>query len=255
MLFKDFGKYGLWVLIFCFSVTLSNTAVAQCSDDEMTAVFVVSGIVPGGDMYLEHLKLYKVGQYSYPSDDQMLANASAVHPGLYQKLETVSQLHHFYETPNNDGGVSLVDGRNGKVVFAGTTVWNGVGEILYPLHSTTEWTWLQNHHEVATPPDYLGVIQNPSWVNNRLWDNYFGNEKNITARTLTYLRQIDVLQSFGHCGEYSAVSYVFTPTDGDRYPEEVSCVIVVNGFCAAPFNGEIVPVIEATWDGVKSLYR
>ncbi len=255
MKFENLGKCGLWVLIFFFSVTLSNNAVAQCSDDEMTAIFVVSGIVPGADMYLEHLKLYKVGPYSYPSDDQMLANASAIHPGLYQKLETVSQLNHFYEVPNNYGSVSLVDGRNGRVVFAGTTINNGTGEILYPLHSTVQWTWSQNSDQVAAAPDYLDIVKNPSWFNNRLWDNYFGNEKIITARVLAYLRQIDVLQSFSHCGEYSVVSYVFTPTDGDIYPEDVSCAIVVNGFCAAPFNGEIVPVVQSTWSGVKSLYR
>ena len=83
----------------------------------------------------------------------------------------------------------------------------------------------------------------------------YGSETDIADATLNLLRQLDVLHSFAQCGDYSAISYVYTPTVGLLDPLQAQCVMIVRGSCGPPWNGAPVAIESHSWGGVKALFR
>jgi hypothetical protein len=140
-----------------------------------------------------------------------------------------------------------------KILSAGTVIWLGIGETNYPAESTHEWSQISGSEAVA--PDSLGIMDNSHWYEHPDWVAQYGSESSITASVVDFLRQFDVLQSFGECGGYSAVSYVYTPAVGATQPNLAKCIVFVRGACGPPWSEIPVAAEGESWGGVKGLFR
>jgi len=251
---------SLIVVILAIAIQVfANAPLAhsQCSDNEYTAVFVVSGIYPGTNLQLDLLSVIPVGESTYPSDEEITATIAALQPSyMYQQTEFIEQSGHFYQyfqDPGDFGSVALVDSRDGAIVFAAPVIWMGSQEINTPSQSTHEWN-LDPLFE-ATPPQSIEIMSNLYWVDHEGWQSIYGTPEGITNSAIEFLRQTDVLFSFGQCGPYEVVSYIYTPWVGNTWPDLAKCIIVVNGKCSPPWSDGAVAVEAQSWGSVKALFR
>lgn len=236
-------------LLLCLAA-ISATANAQCPSNEMTAVFIVSGIYPGTNLQLETLAVSPLGEVTTPSDSEIIASIMQVQPmQFYSRLEQVGSLFQYYASAADAGGVALVDSRDGAIPFAGTVIWMGRGDVTVPAESSHSWSLIPGTFGPA--PAGIGLMSNHDWPSGE----QYGTPDQITASALTLLRQTDVLQSFGACGPYSVVSYIYTPAVGATIPEYARCVVIVSGTCGPPWNGGLVVEEGLSWGAVKGLYR
>ena len=246
------GKYlrlnMLWAvgaLLLCPLV--GGQVLADCSEDEMTAVFIVSGIYPGTNLEIHLLTVEPVGEAIYPSEAEMIASVQAIQPGSYTGIASAGPFHLFFEEPGDFGGTAIVDGRDGAIAFAGTVIWLGCGVINVPDGSTHGWTFPGG--DAALGPGDVEILP------NEYWGDIFGSPDSVTTMTLDYLRQSDVLKSFGACDTYDVVSYIYTPAVGATDPTLAGCVIIVSGHCGPPWNGDEVPIRPTSWNKVKARYK
>jgi hypothetical protein len=223
-------------------------ALADCSDGEMTAVFLVSGLYPDLVPQVELLSVAPVGTQTDPDEAEMIAAIEAVQPGYsYQHVASVADFHLFYADPVDFGACAIVDGRDGAVLFAGTVVWSGAGAVTLPDASSHDWS--PSGGDPAPAPASLGILPNPEWGDG------FGLPADITDATLAVLRETDVLASFAACDPYGVASYIYTPVVGLTDPSVALNVIIVSGRCGPPWNGDPVAAERTSWQRVKALFR
>jgi len=233
---------------------MPNFVQAQCSEQEMTAVFVVSGIYPGTDLVLDNLMLMLTAEATYPSDAAMADAITHLQPneicGYYQ-VDQAGPYRQYFCPPNETGGAALVDERSGQVVFVGTVSLTETGGATFPVSSSHDWAWPAPPAEPAAAPADFGVMH------NLIWPNYpaYPTEEEAVAPVMDFLRNTDVVKSFAECGPYSAAAFVYTSDTCCDFLYEAVCILVVNGHCGPPFNYESVSVDRKSWEGVKALYR
>lgn len=240
---------ALFVLALAASICLGATSIlADCSDHEMTAVFVVDEVYPGLEMSISTLEMSPVTDITNPSGDEMLNSVMEVFQGgTFSPQDCQGHYCFFYWPPMDSGGAAFVDDRTGDVLFAGSIIWSGQGDVLVPETSSNEWSFPDE--TLAPEPQQVDVYPNHDY-----WSEE-ETEEEITARVLTHLRQTDVLKSFAGCEPYSVMSYLYLPTVGVVDPMLAKSVIIVSGHCDSPWNGEPVAVEQTSLSAVKQLFR
>lgn len=238
-------RFALFLSIL-ISAALLGPALADCSETDMSAVILISGIHPL-DMSMDVLSVTPLGEVTYPDLATINGNLQAVMPTvppLYYQAGTYGNVGLFRVDPADFGAAALVDLRDGQVLFGGTVVWAGQGQVVVPAASTHDW-FLRPYPAVG--PGFLYIIPSP-WPDDEEIDLYVDQALDMVLAT-------DVLHSFGECGEYSVVAYFYTPTVGMLDPDVVQMVLVVQGSCGPPWNGEPVANEACSWSEVKGLFR
>lgn len=142
---------------------------------------------------------------------------------------------------------ALTDRRDGAVLFAGSVVWMGQGQLDVPAASTHAW---QTGPIQAPAPGSVTVIDNPDWP-----DDGIAGDAESAAMAVACLRTTDVLVSFGACGPHTVTSWIYAPTLGVLDPGVAKLIVIVEGRVGSPWNGQVIPTVAAGWGSLKSLYR
>ncbi len=230
-----FSFLSSFVLALILDLALPVTAIADCSDVELTAVFLVSDIYPLGAPQLTLLDIAAIGPVTNPSEVEMVAAAQAVQPeSYYHHMAQAGPFHLFVSEPDDWGACAIVDGRDGRVVFAGTVIWMGEGTVTLPVESSHLWAFSPG--DPAPPPESIDILP------NGYWSDQYGTQVDITGAVVEYLRDSNVMHSFGDCDSYDVVSYIYTPTVGTVWPDVASSVIILSGRCGPPWNDVITAV-------------
>ena len=179
------------------------------------------------ELQLTLLDVAPLGPVINPSIGEMIEAANAIQPAYYQHHGQVGPFHLLFAEPGDFGGAAIVDGRDGRVVFAGTSIWMGQGSVTLPAESSHAWSFPSGNP--ATEPASVGILPTTGWSEN------YGTPAEITATVLEHLRSSDVLESFSDCGNYDVVSYIYTPAFSPMDPEAASLIVVVSGKCGAPW--------------------
>jgi hypothetical protein len=198
------------------------------------------------ELRLELLDVAQVGTVTNPSIAEMIEAVEAVQPGPgfnYYHQAQAGPFHLFYAEPMDFGGCAIVDGRDGRVVFAGTVVWLGPGSVTLPMESSHSWSFPPG--DPAADPTGVEIMPNYNW------SEQYGTPNEITDAVVNYLRGSDVLRSFSDCGSYDVVSYIYTPEGiPGMSPDAASQVIIVSGRCGPPwadFVSAAPPVSSDKW--------
>ncbi len=240
---------ALFMLALAASICLGATsALADCSDDEMTAVFVVDGVYPGLVMSISTLEMSPVTDITSPSEEEMRdAVMEVFQGGIFSLHDCLGHYCFYYWSPSDYGGAAFIDDRTGDVLFAGRVIWSGQGDVLVPETSSHEWSFPDE--TLAPEPQQIDVYHNfEYWPEEE-------TEEEITDRVLHHLRRTDVLKSFAECGPYSVMSYLYLPTVGCVDPFVAKSVVIVSGHCDSPWNGEPVAVEPTSLSTMKQLFR
>lgn len=235
------------VIAVTLCAALAPSAVyANCSDDLRTAVFVVDGILSDSDPEIRTLEVAPVGTVTNPDIAEMVEILQGVEPALlpphdFAHVAGEGSFQLFAAMPGDQGASAIVDGRDGRVLFYGTVVWLGFGEVLLPYESSHDWQ--HSAGDPADPPASVAILPNGNWNATN------GDPADLTDGVLTYLRETDVIHSFAACGGYDVVSYIYTPIGNPGVdPETASMIVVVSGYCDEPWSGVVTsaPIPEAT---------
>lgn len=250
--------HGSWLLLLgcvCLVAGFPTMASGDPIEPELTAVFLVGGIYPGTDLSVDLLHISEVGPATYPTEAELLEIVTQVYVDDYfypyyyhQPVALVGNFQLFVAQPMDFGAVTIVDIRDGRVVFASGMVWMGFGDTVFPLNSTHDWLW-----EAGLPaaePAAVGIIPSPGWS-----DDYFGSQEYLTQVSLDHLRQTDVVRSFGASAPYQVTSYIHTPTLGVTDPTVALQVMILSGQAGPPWGPDPVATSISSWDMVKSIYR
>ncbi len=222
----------LTAIVLSIATVSTECANAECSPVELTAVFVVDDIYPM-EPQLTLLDVALVGPDIGPSQSEMITAIEALQPGYsYTSYGEAGPFHFFFDEPMDHGGCAIVDGRDGRVVFAATIIYMGNGSITRPAASSHAWSFLPS--ELAPLPEDVGLLPALMWS-----AEHYGEPSAITDTVVDYLRQSDVLLSFGDCDMYSVVSFIYTPTVGMTDPTVAKNVIIVSGRCGWPWNDNL----------------
>jgi hypothetical protein len=187
------------------------------------------------ELRLDLLDVAPIGTVTNPSIAEMIEAIEAIQPNPnYQHQAQAGPFHLFYAEPLDFGGCAIVDGRDGRVVFAGTVVWMGAGSVTLPVESSHYWSFPPG--DPATEPTTVEILP------NYFWNEQYGTPIEITDAALDYLGGSDVLRSFSDCGSYNVVSYIYTPGVSGADPSTASQVIIVSGLCGQPWNNFISAV-------------
>jgi hypothetical protein len=224
---------------------VSPPARADCSDGEITATFLVSGVYEGS-VRIDVLDAVPLGPVTDPSEAEMIAAIAAVLPGYdFSLTESVGHFRLFWAPVLDFGACAIVDARDGRVVFAGTVIWSGTGGVALPVVDSHPWSDLGT---LATPPDAIAYIASEFW-----YDGYLPYAEFVDA-ALQVVRATDVLHSFADCDAYTVTAFIYTPTVGLLDPTAAVAVIIVSGRCGPPWNGQPVAVDAATLSSVRALF-
>jgi hypothetical protein len=227
----------------------TGPAAADCSDGEVSAVLRISGLLPGEALSVDVLAVTPLGLVTYPDDNAIIADLLTLMPDvapIWQPQGDAGPISLFVSPPMDFGGAALVDRRDGAILFAGTVVWSGQGQVVTPVASTH--TWTGGLPEPASAPASLDVLILD-------WDDSFGTPAAITDAALEILRRTDVVHSFAGCGEYSVVAFLSPPTVGTVDPAVAELVVVVQGRCGPPWNGDPVASERLSWSSIKDLFH
>jgi len=194
------------------------------------------------ELELTLLDVAPVGPVTNPSIAEMIEAVEAIQPyNYYQHQAQVGPFHLIFQEPNDFGGSAIVDGRDGRVIFAGTTVWLGDGSITMPVESSHSWSFTPD--EPAAEPATVGILPNVFWLAQ------YTPANEITDAAMNYLRQSDVLRSFSDCGPYDVVSYIYTPgVHPGVDPDLASLIVIVSGLCGSPWSDLASTVPQALSD-------
>ncbi len=147
MVMKQFFRTNLCLFLGVL-LFLAPVAESQTCEPELTAVFLVEGIYPGTALVLDLLHISEVRPATYPSDEELLQIVTAYYAAdplsdyyNHQVVATAGNFRLFMAQPMDFGAVTIVDIRDGTVVFAASMVWMGSGETVYPTVSTHDWLW------------------------------------------------------------------------------------------------------------------
>lgn len=226
-------------------------ASAQCSEQDHVAVFILDGLDPGFvSLQTELLAVTPVGPVTYPPEEDVYRNIMAVlgdqaNPSL-APAQLVGNMWSWIGLQSSSQ--SLVDRRDGAVLFAGSVIWAGQGQMLCPTGSTHEWEIPGG--EPAPAPATTAVLDNDSWIGPGV-----PTVDELTALAVEHLRTTDVLHSFGACGPYVVTGWIYTPAVGVVDPGAARLVIAVEGKVGPPWNGESVPVAARSWGALQSSFR
>ncbi len=234
-----FGVLAVW-----FAWMWTGEAIADCSTGELTAVFIVDDIYPLTAPQLSLLSVMPLGPPTEPSDAEMIAAIEAVQPGFaYTHANQAGPFHLYFADPVDYGACAIVDGRDARVVFAGTITWMGLGSVTRPYVSSHAWSFSAG--DPAPPPISTEILPPFEWA-----PAYYGTPAEITSAVVDVLRQSDVLRSFGDCDAYSVVSFIYTPAVGMVDPGEARNVVIVSGRAGPPWSDlptATPPIPGATW--------
>lgn len=240
---------GVAVVAALLTATIALPAAADCSDGEVSAVFRISGLMPGDAMSVDVLAVTPVGPATYPDDGAIISDLLALMPDvapIWQSQGDAGPISLFVSPPADFGGAALVDRRDGAILFAGTVIWSGLGQVVTPIASTHPWTGGLNSPAAPPASGEILILE---------WDDAFGTPVDITVAGLEILLRTDVVHSFAACGEYSAVAFIYTPTVGFLDPTVAELVVVVQGHCGPPWNGDPVASERLSWSSIKSLFH
>lgn len=132
-----------------------------------------------------------------------------------------ADLYVFYEPPGDFGGVGAVSARTGLSVFGGAIVWDGAGDITYPL----QWR----------SPESLGVDCEPfaSPVEARGHDLAEGGTdlpEDLIAAALDPVRSTALLEGMATSGYvFDAVVLLYPRSVGVFDPTTAEWIVIVNG--------------------------
>jgi hypothetical protein len=223
-----------------------SRAAAQCSDQDHVAIVVFADLWPDFAPEATTLAVTPVGPAVYPGEDQV--RMILLH--YFQTLQDVRPdgvAGNLWSWWGHQGSAqALVDRRDGAVLFAGTVVWMGTGELLCPLVSTHPWAVVPA--EPAPEPVSIATF------GNGFWETYTTVDE-LTATALAYLRTTDVIHSFADCGDYQAVGWVYTPIVGATHPHAARLIVAIDGKVGPPWNGQEVAAEQVTWHDLKARYR
>ncbi len=201
------------------------------------------------ELRLELLDVAPLGMVTNPSIAEMIEAVEAVQPGPYFNYYHQAQegpFHLFFAEPLDFGGSAIVDGRDGRVVFAGTIVWLGFGSVTLPVESSHSWSFPPG--DPAAEPASVGILPNHGWLEQ------YGTPADITDTVVDYFRGSDVLRSFSDCGAYDVVSYIYTPDGGlGLDPSSASLVLIVSGLCGPPW-ADFVSAAPPVSSDKRSIY-
>lgn len=248
---------GAACLLLCGAAAQSGPADSERSDcePELNAVFLIDGMYPGTDLDVRLLHIHPTGPLTYPDDAQLLNTIQT----FYSEEPFGEEYNHvlvaesgpfrlYIAEPMDFGAATVIDTRDGTVVFAAGMVWMGFGETLRPVGSTHEWTWEAGVPAVA--PEHTHLLVNPFW-----WDDGLSSQTYLAQVAQDHLRQTDVLRSFGSCAPYQMTTFLHTPTLGMLDPLVAVQVVIVTGHAGPPWGPEPVSTTSSSWGMVKSMYR
>ena len=246
----------IFLLVLVVGVDSEATpTIGGLCEPELTAVFLVEGIYPGTDLNISLMNIQEVGEATYPDAATMLGLVEEVYSDdpmspyfNHQLIHEVGNFQFFFNEPGDFGSVTIMDARNGAVVFASGMVWMGYGATLVPATSSHDWIW--EWGSPATPPENTSIIPNSYG-----WHESYGDESYLLQVALEHIRQTDVMRSFGCCASYEVTSYLHTPTVGATNPSVAVQVLIVSGHAAPPWGPSPIPVVPSSLGRVKSLFR
>jgi hypothetical protein len=247
-----------WALVLLLLVATYTTAsggdVRPC-EPELNAVFLVNGIYPGTALQIDLLHIHHTGEHTFPSDEQLLAGVEAAYAGNplapyldHQIWSEAGHLRLYLSQPMDLGAVTLVDLRDGTVVFAAGVIWAGQGQTVLPDFSSHPWQWESG--PPASLPQEQSLLANPFWD-----DGSLGSQPYLAQVALDHIRQTDVMRSYGSCAPYGVTTFLHTPSLGILDPEVAVQVLIVTGHAAPPWGPEPIDTEPTPWDLVKSYFR
>ena len=247
----EFAPLFLIVPLLLLSSLHPSPSRAQCSEQDHVAVFILDGLEQGFvSLQVELLAVTTVGPVTYPPEQDVYRGIMAVlgdqaNPSL-APAELAGNMWSWIGLQSSSQ--SLVDRRDGAVLFAGSVIWAGQGQMLCPTGSTHEWGFLGG--EPAPAPATVAVLDNDYWDGPGV-----PPVEELTARAVEHLRATDVLHGFGACGPYVVTGWIYTPAVGVVDPGAARLVVAVEGNLGPPWNGESVPVTARSWGALQSSYR
>ncbi len=234
-------------LLLALFLLIPMAASAECSDHEITAVMILGQVYPANEQAFETLSVYPVGEHTFPSYDELWSvlrkyvDCDFVLLGPY-----VGQYLHILCMPNVSESSAIFDYRTGQMPFLGTLSSSDVGQVLVPEESTHDWSMVEG--DPAADPIQIELFRDSDLY-------WFIPENDFVDLVMAELRQTDVVHSFAQCGDYTVTIFPYTPTVSPVDPYVAKAVVMINGTCGEPWNGQPVPVDNQIWGSVKSLYR
>jgi len=230
----------LCLLILCtwFIGDGPGLCLATCSETEVTAVVIVSDIYPAGNLQIELLAIFPVGELTYPSDEDLAAAVAAIYdlgpPQYYQRIDTQSHYHLYTYSPGMPCTDTIIDLRT------------GLGEIVVP-EAATHTIQIVPGAPAPSPADQT-IFPIYTW-----FEPEWGTLEAINEAAVLFLRQTDLFHGFATCGDYTVVGYTYTPTTGGTDPYVAKQIVLVSGLTTEPWGP--IATTHRTWGRVKQMYR
>ncbi len=233
-------------VIMLLIVALPVSARA-CSESEHAAVFLFGTVWPVFSAEVEVMAIHEVGPATFPD-----------HEAVYLHIMEACDWCNPAQSPGtavgdiwpwtSSSGTTLVDRRDGQVLFGGNELWMGTGAVWEPQASTHAWTAVAG--EPAGAPVAVQEVV-------RYWSHpdLFPSTLEYTEDALGTLRALDVLHSFAECGDYTVTGYVTTPTIGGLDENVARLVVIVQGRVGSPWSDHGVATEQRSWGSLKALYR
>lgn len=238
-------KYAILLLVLLIAVSTS-LASAACSDSEYITVFTFQNIWPSFSPEIDIMAVSEVGPATYPQEIDVRAILYSLWgEGINPVTTPRDPVGNIWPWSSPDG-MTLVDLRDGAILFAGSEQWMGFGSILHPLLSTHDWTLVGG--VIAAAPSSTDVV-----VHN--WGGGLPSTSELSESAVAMLRTTDVIHSYAACGEYTVTGYVYTPTIGGVDPSVAQLIVIVDGRVGAPWNGQPVAAESSSWGELKAQYR
>ena len=244
-----FVELSFRIAFIAITVFVSPAQVfAQCSQDEVLAVFIIDGVKSGEQPSIRDLYVMTHGAETNPSDEEMIDSLGASYlVGTISNIAEFEAFTVFYARPMDFGYAAIVDHRSGGIMYEDPLGWFAGGEdVAFPPGSN--YSWNIDESDLAPTPAAIGVAADADWPLG------FGEPEVLAQGIIDYVRGSDVVKSIGTCGPYNILCYFSFPAPGGGYPPPYG-VVVVNGHCGPPWGGAPVAVEAESWGSIKALYR
>ena len=250
---KNFTLAGLFFLVISFQWGAPGIAFGTCSENEHVAVFVLSGVGDGFQTpQIDFVWVSPVEAATNPSNEEIYQNIMAtyqdtVNPAFGPGPQDTQGNLGYWSGVSGSSHQTIVDLRDGTVLFAGTVIWMGSGHTIWPLTSSHVWSFVGGG--LAGAPSETNTFENNGW------GGFEPTTGDMTQMGLELVRSTDLMYSFGECGDYVATGLVYTPEVGAVNPSSARLVLVVEGKVGSPWNDQTVPTESLSWDNLKASYR
>ena len=121
-----------------------------------------------------------------------------------------------HDPPLDFGGSAVVDARTGALLFAGTVVWMGSGEIYFPLPAIDASGLPQNGVEAPDPEQFHEIEQ---------WSGLDPGG----AAAFDSIKPYKPVYDLASCGPYSVLAYMHPTTVGALNPNTAEWVVFLSG--------------------------